>query len=163
MAFFTTTRDDFRREVGPIVRQYFKDKGLLQKDVAKELGMSPPLLNRYLSGKACFGEKVASKLFRRYDLSYDFLLTGKGHLLKEDYKKEDEEIESNDSFLRSSLNFLCREYGEENVMITLLSEWVRESNSYTVIPYKNDNIFIARTFDLKMLNRITKHWKKVTI
>lgn len=163
MAFYTQTRDDFRREVGPIVRQYFKDKGLLQKDVAKELGMSPPLLNRYLSGKACFGKKVAHKLFIRYNMSYDFLLTGKGHLLKEDNIKEDEEIKSKDSLLISSLNFLCREYGEHNVMITLLSEWVRESNSYTVIPLLQDKILIARTSDSKMLNRITKYWKEVTI
>lgn len=63
------------------LRNYFENKGITQKCIAKTLGVDPAYVNKLLSGKKAFGKKMAQQFQDLYGLSISWLLTGEGEML----------------------------------------------------------------------------------
>lgn len=60
---------------------FFKNKGLSQKQVAETMGVSAAYINALLCGRKAIGRKVADKISNLYGLSTSWLLTGEGEML----------------------------------------------------------------------------------
>lgn len=82
------------REVGQKLREFFKRKGLSQKEVAAMLGVAPTYITKILKGERGFSEKQAEKWATLLGLSKVFLMTGEG------------EVESNPAEATSSVPFM---------------------------------------------------------
>lgn len=68
--------------VGKILFEYFKERGISQADIAKELGVTKAYVNALFSGRSRFGKKQAEKWGERFGLSTSWLLTGEGEMLR---------------------------------------------------------------------------------
>ena len=59
---------------------FFKDKGLSQKDVAELMGTSSAYINAILNNRKDVGKKQAAKMGNLFGLSASWLLTGEGEM-----------------------------------------------------------------------------------
>lgn len=66
--------------IGEQLKDFFKEKGLSQNDIARDLGVSTAYVNALLNGKKTFGKRQASVFAEKYGLSKSFLLTGIGDI-----------------------------------------------------------------------------------
>ena len=64
----------------PLVR-FFKEKGISQDEIAKQLGVSQSYVSGLLTGKKAFGKKQAVRFSELYGLSPSWLLTGEGEMV----------------------------------------------------------------------------------
>ena len=65
----------------PLVR-FFKEKGITQDEIARQLGVSQSYVSALLTGKKAFGKKQAHRFSELYGLSPSWLLTGAGEMLR---------------------------------------------------------------------------------
>lgn len=61
---------------------FFKDKGLSQKEVAEMMGTSSAYINAVLNNRKDIGKKQAEKMENLFGLSSSWLLTGNGEMLR---------------------------------------------------------------------------------
>lgn len=61
--------------------EYFKNKGVTQKDIADKLGVSKAYINSLFTGKRPFGKKQADIWEKEFGISKSWLLTGDGQML----------------------------------------------------------------------------------
>ena len=156
--FFTATKKQLQEGVGNEVKEYFKELGISQNQVARTINMAPQLLGRYLSGKAGFGKKVAQRLQDAYGLNAEFLITGFGPLLLVDAQKEDDEQREREREFKAQFNLLIREFGPDNVLYLLSVHLLENRNSCTTISYKDESILLGRTSDPKAPEYFKKWW-----
>lgn len=62
------------------VKSYFEEHGLVQKDIAERMGISPASLNNMLKGRDNIGKRRAQKLHELFGFDIVYLLTGQGTL-----------------------------------------------------------------------------------
>lgn len=62
---------------------FFKNKGLSQKDIAEKMGTSTAYINAILNDRKDLGKKQADKMKNLFGLSASWLLTGTGPMLAE--------------------------------------------------------------------------------
>ncbi len=75
-------------KVGKKLVSFFKEKGITQEEIAKELGVSQAYINSLLNDKKAFGKKQALKWEEVFGLSSIWLLTGEGEMLRSNVKQE---------------------------------------------------------------------------
>ena len=68
------------REIGKELKDYFKRKGLTQKEVADKSGVPATYITKLFSGERGFGEKMAMKWETLFGLSHVYLMTGEGEM-----------------------------------------------------------------------------------
>lgn len=68
------------KEIGDKLREFFKNKGLTQKEIADRLGVAPSYITKIFNGERGFGEKQAEKWETLFGLSRVFLMTGEGNM-----------------------------------------------------------------------------------
>jgi phage repressor protein C with HTH and peptisase S24 domain len=61
-----------------MLREYFENKGISQKEIAEALGKDKSYVNQLLTGKKQFGKNTARLFSDHFGLSYTWLLTGEG-------------------------------------------------------------------------------------
>lgn len=61
---------------------YFGNQGIKQKDIAEAMGVSISYINALFTGRKPIGKKAAQKFSELYGISYPWLLTGEGEMLK---------------------------------------------------------------------------------
>lgn len=69
------------RDIGSKLREYFKKRGLTQKQIAEQLGVAPTYVNKVFSNERGFSEKQAMKWETLFGLSHVFLMTGEGSIM----------------------------------------------------------------------------------
>ena len=69
-------------DISKEIANFFENKGLTQKDVARLLGTTPQYISAILCGHKSIGKKQAAKLEQLFGLSAPWLLTGKGDMLR---------------------------------------------------------------------------------
>lgn len=62
------------------VKAYIEENGLVQKDIAAKMGISPASLNNMLNGRDNIGKRRAQKLHDMFGFDVVYLLTGEGTL-----------------------------------------------------------------------------------
>jgi len=62
------------------VKAYIEEHGLVQKDIAQQMGISPASLNNLLNGRDNIGKRRAQRLHELFGFDVVFLLTGEGSL-----------------------------------------------------------------------------------
>lgn len=62
------------------LKKYFDQAGILQREIAHQLGMHEGTVSSLLSGRYGISKKVARKLVELYGFDLDFLLSGHGSL-----------------------------------------------------------------------------------
>ena len=65
-----------------MLREFFKNKGIRQKDLVAELGITQPYASALMTGRIAMSRNIAKKLSQLYDLSEGWLLTGQGPMMK---------------------------------------------------------------------------------
>lgn len=68
------------KKISEDLKEYFKNLGKTQEDIATTLGVSHPYVNALLNGKA-FGKKQAAKWEKLFGINAHWLLTGAGDML----------------------------------------------------------------------------------
>lgn len=68
------------REIGKELKDYFKKKGLTQKEVAEMSGVPATYITKLFCGERGFGEKMAMKWETLFGLSHVYLMTGDGEM-----------------------------------------------------------------------------------
>lgn len=63
--------------------KYFDGQGITQKEIAKRLGVTPQYVNALFSGRTKIGKRTAERLANYFNLSYSWLLTGEGSMLRD--------------------------------------------------------------------------------
>jgi SOS-response transcriptional repressor LexA len=66
-----------------MLKDFFKQKSLTQKKVAEITGMTQPQVSQLLSGKDPIGKKTAKLWSDCFGISYTWLLTGEGVMMKD--------------------------------------------------------------------------------
>ena len=74
------------------LRNYFKEKGISQVEIAEKLGVTKNTVNRYFLGYSKFGKAQAEKWHAIFGISKAFLLTGEGLITDEDATQYEENI-----------------------------------------------------------------------
>lgn len=62
------------------VKAFIEEHGLVQKDIAAKMGISPASLNNMLNGRDNIGKRRAQKLHDMFGFDVVYLLTGEGTL-----------------------------------------------------------------------------------
>lgn len=65
------------------LKAYFESIGKKQDDIVKETGFKQPYVSAVINGKKIIGKSNAAKLSELYGLSYSWLLTGEGEMLRD--------------------------------------------------------------------------------
>lgn len=86
--------------VGEKLKDFFAQKGIMQEDIAKELGVSQAYVSSMLNGKP-FGKNAAKKWGELYGIQSSWLLTGEGDMLKEVNDSNETRTISNDDVVVS--------------------------------------------------------------
>ena len=68
-------------EIGKKLKEYFDSKGITQKEIAEQLGVSKAYVNALFNGRNTFGKKQADVWVNKFGLSASWLLTGEGEML----------------------------------------------------------------------------------
>lgn len=63
------------------LKNFFKERGITQEQIAERLGVKQPYVHALLTGNRAFGKKSAKKFEEAYGLSEAWLLTGKGEMI----------------------------------------------------------------------------------
>ena len=84
------------------VREYLK---LSKKDFSHNIGISPNAYTNYIAGKRIIPTDVAIKIKQLYDISIDWLLTGKGNM-KLDVSDEKKNINNGHIVMNGNGNFI---------------------------------------------------------
>lgn len=66
--------------IGEKLKEYFKNKGLTQTQIAEISGVSQSYVAALLNGSKVFGKKQAQKWGDLFDISPNWLLTGTGEM-----------------------------------------------------------------------------------
>lgn len=66
--------------IGEKLKEYFKNKGLTQTQIAEISGVSQSYVAALLNGSKTFGKKQAQKWGDLFDISPNWLLTGTGEM-----------------------------------------------------------------------------------
>ena len=67
-----------------LLREYFDNQGITQRKIAEDLNISFDYVNRLLNGRRVFGGKIAQRFQELYGISFAWLMTGEGNMLKSD-------------------------------------------------------------------------------
>ena len=122
------------KEIGEELRNYFKNKGLTQREVASKLGVPYQYINAVLTGKKAIGRENAKRLGNIFGLSQSWLLTGEGEMFAN--SKEGQSKKSGIPIYRDA-RFGCSPSG----FVGAIEE--RTADDYILVPgLKND----GRTF-----------------
>ena len=82
LTLFNGTQNCYKMtDISKEIANFFENKGLTQKDVARLLGTTPQYISAILCGHKSIGKKQAAKLEQLFGLSASWLLTGKGDML----------------------------------------------------------------------------------
>ena len=73
-----------QQAIGKQLEAFFKEKGMLKKDIALKLGITQAYITKILSGERGFSMKQAKRWSDLFGLSEVYLLTGTGSIVKED-------------------------------------------------------------------------------
>lgn len=68
-------------EIGKKLKEYFDSKGITQKEIAEQLGVSKAYVNALFNDRNTFGKKQADVWVKKFGLSASWLLTGEGEML----------------------------------------------------------------------------------
>lgn len=69
------------KKVGDALRVYFKEQGITQTQLAKDLEVSPSYINALLNGEKEFGKKQANLFGQKFGISPYWLLSGEGEMM----------------------------------------------------------------------------------
>lgn len=88
------------------LREYFKSKGITQEMIAAELGVSQAYVSAILRGDTGIGARVSKKIAAKYNLSVEWILTGKesvsefsGKLMHDDNDLKDKLLAEKDAYI----------------------------------------------------------------
>lgn len=70
-----------------MMREYFENQGITQKQIAKDLDTSFQYINHMFSGKRNFGRNTSKKFEEVYGISSAWLMTGEGEMFKPNMPK----------------------------------------------------------------------------
>ena len=79
-------------DISKDMSDFFKSKGISQREIAKTLGTTPQYINALFKGRTKIGKAQAEKLENSFGLSAYWLLTGKGSMLVEDEKENQPDL-----------------------------------------------------------------------
>lgn len=65
-------------EIGAKLKEYFKEKGISQVEIADKLGIAPSYITKVFKGERGFKKESARKWSELFGISEVFLLTGEG-------------------------------------------------------------------------------------
>jgi transcriptional regulator with XRE-family HTH domain len=65
-------------EIGVRLKEYFKEKGISQVEIAEKLGIAPSYITKIFKGERGFKKDSAKKWSELFGISEVFLLTGEG-------------------------------------------------------------------------------------
>ena len=66
------------------LHEYFDNQGITQIQIAKDLNVTKNYINMLFTGRRYFGRKTAQRFEDLYGISYAWLMTGEGNMLKSD-------------------------------------------------------------------------------
>lgn len=66
------------------LKEYFREQGKTQQDIANDLGVSQAYVGQILNGTKPIGKQTASKLNSLYGFNRGWLLTGEGDMISGD-------------------------------------------------------------------------------
>ena len=80
---FLSTQHNYikMKKIGDALKNYFKEQGITQKEIAEELDVSPSYVNALLNGDKDFGKKQANFFGKKFGISPYWLLSGEGEML----------------------------------------------------------------------------------
>lgn len=67
------------------LKEYFKNNGITQLDISKQLGVPQSYINALLNGRKSIGKKQAQKFKELFGISPSWLLTGEGPMLIDEH------------------------------------------------------------------------------
>lgn len=101
------------------LREFFKERGMSQVEVAETLGMTKSAVNKYFLGYNKFGKGQAEKWHEAFGISKSFLLTGEGSIVDEEPTKQIDGLLQTISDLNSVIT-------EKNKTIANLKAYIAE-------------------------------------
>ena len=104
------------------LRNYFKERGISQVEIAQQLGVSKSAVNKLFLGYSKFGKAQAEKWNELFGISKSFLLTGEGSITEEENSKNEERIAS----LTSTIHILTETIQEKDKTIDALKARIAE-------------------------------------
>lgn len=99
--------DTKAKEINVAVTRYFKSMGISQKEIARRLGCASSTVGNTLSyGR--FGKRMASKWAREFGFNEEFLMFGRGNLIKRQsgYQKIVRENETLQAIVRAQKSMI---------------------------------------------------------
>ena len=105
-----------------LLRDFFKEKGISQTEVAEKLGVTKATVNRYFIGHSKFGKVQAEKWSNLFGISKAFLLTGEGPVVDNEDEKNDERVAS----LTDTIRILSETIQEKDKTIANLKAYIAE-------------------------------------
>uniref|UniRef100_UPI0039AEEE12 helix-turn-helix domain-containing protein n=1 Tax=Empedobacter brevis TaxID=247 RepID=UPI0039AEEE12 len=122
--------------IGLRIKEIRNFLGLNQIDFAKKIGIKQSPLSQMEGGRILPSIDTISEIIRNFNISYDWLIDGKGQMLKENSEKKS---------VTKSVTFLQDSKSTENV--TLLDE---PKQDYSILPkvvtvdnYGRDNVVLV--------------------
>lgn len=89
-----------------VMRDYFRENGMNQGDIAEKIGVSKAFVSGILTGKFPIGRKTAQRLSEAFGFSTIWLLTkGEVGTMLEVKPSEPEDLEERIKFLEEKLDF----------------------------------------------------------
>ena len=85
------------------VKAFIEEHGLVQKDIAAKMGISPASLNNMLNGRDNIGKRRAQKLHDMFGFDVVYLLTGEGTLFSGPIRHG--EVSHNGGSSQNTVNF----------------------------------------------------------
>ena len=74
-------------QLGEVIRQYRKDKNMTQKEMASQLGVTAPAVNKWENGNSLPDIKLLAPIARLFGISTDELLSYEQELTEEEIKE----------------------------------------------------------------------------
>ena len=101
------------------LRDFFKERGISQVEIAEKLGVTKNTINRYFLGYSKFGKAQAERWHDLFGISKAFLLTGEGSIIDEEPNRQMEG-------LMATINDLNAVITEKNKTIAALQARIAE-------------------------------------
>lgn len=111
------------------LRAYFKEIGISQAEISRQLGISKAAVNQYFIGTTKFGKKKAEKWAQTFGISESFLLTGKGSITSAESMQEmyEEQIRT----LTETIHILTEAIKSKDEIIARLREKIKQYEQNT--------------------------------
>ena len=104
------------------MREYFKNQGITQKQIAKDINVSANCINMLFVGKRKFGKETAMRFHDVYGFSILWLMTGKGDMIERvpsENKVLSVDYVDNSQSINELISILRKQIAEKDTIIAM--------------------------------------------